>query len=141
MALGSDGEARSRVRKTRGGEDRRVTKKCRREDRRRRRGRRRLSGGGCLPPLNPLVLALNMIQMLSSLLFRSPGSHPTATAHEPRASHPDPSFSLTVSLPVSSHSLFVLRFRATPNSLPFLSLPPRRTAASSADLFPRLTRG
>jgi len=52
------------------------------------------AGGGCLPPLNPLVLALNMIQMLSSLLFRSPVSHPTATAaavvaaaaaHEPRA--------------------------------------------------------
>lgn len=31
-------------------------------------------GGGrvCLPPLNLLVLALNMIQMLSSLLFRIP---------------------------------------------------------------------
>ena len=69
------------------------------------------AGGGCLPPLNPLVLALNMIQMLSSLLFRSPVSHPTATAaavvaaaaaHEPRATiltpPPPPSLSLSLSL-------------------------------------------
>lgn len=102
-----------------------------REDRRRRRGRRWLAGGGCLPPLNPLVLALNMIQMLSSLLFRSPVSHPTAAAvaaaaHEPRATiltpripqppplrlrpslpyhrHPHPC--LTLSL---SHSIFLSR--------------------------------
>lgn len=116
-----------------------------REDRRRRRGRRRWpAGGGCLPPLNPLVLALNMIQMLSSLLFRSPVSHPTAAAasaaaaataaaaHEPRATI------LTPPPPSPSIPGLVLRFRTTATHTP-VSL--SRGAASSADLFPRLTRG
>lgn len=40
------------------------------------RKRKEKGGGGCLPPLNLLVLALNMIQMLSSLLFCSPTRTP-----------------------------------------------------------------
>lgn len=109
-----------------------------REDRRRRRGRRWPAGGGCLPPLNPLVLALNMIQMLSSLLFRSPVSHPTAAvaaaAHEPRATILTPFLRgpSTLSSPTSS-------FASVPPALLSLSL--SRGAASSVDLFPRLTRG
>lgn len=41
----------------------------------------------CLPPLNLLVLALNMIQMLSSLLF-CPSSLPQSTSLEPGTTRP-----------------------------------------------------
>lgn len=81
-----------------------------REDRRRRRGRRWSAGGGCLPPLNPLVLALNMIQMLSSLLFPFSCFPPDGDGGGTRTTsdHPDPPGSLRPLL-----RGLVLRFRST----------------------------
>jgi len=101
--------------------------------------------GGRLPPLNPLVLALNMIQMLSSLPSRLPGARPNGGTRT-TSDHPDPLCSL-----LSAQSFaFLSPFLSSPCSSLSPSLRPPfslscfvslAALASSADLFPRLTPG